>query len=219
MEIAIFKYKDKKHIFLPVTEEDCIFNTLKRGSFYEGFLLEAIKHMDLNGTYIDLGANIGNHSVFFAEHCPSDKVICVEINKEICDVLNLNMRINTEKDFEVLSIGISDKQGAVTLSDILPDNVGMTKIIDYDKGIVPVDTMDNLFGDLANITLIKIDIEGAEIPAIKGMSKVLAKNKPVLFVELHTKALLEEFIELVKPFGYTTNRMNYAATPTYMFVS
>lgn len=57
--IKMSNYKLKEHIFNHFTINK------GKGEFYENRLLEKIKQMELDGTYIDCGANIGNHSVFF----------------------------------------------------------------------------------------------------------------------------------------------------------
>lgn len=214
---AIVNYDNQEHIFESVTEDDHIFKVLKSGIFYELKLLDKIKSLNLKGTYIDVGANIGNHSVFFNQHCDSEKVISIEISKTIHDVLSTNLKNNTKKRNETLNIGIAHKKGFATISDIPSENVGMTKVIDYDNGEIPIDTMDNLFGDLKNITLIKIDIEGGESHILLGMDKILTNSSPVIFAELQTKDIFDIFQNTIEKYGYITDNVNYATTPTFMW--
>jgi len=52
-------------------------------TFYELNLLKKIASLNIGGVYIDGGANIGNHSIFFNHHCPSSKIYSIEINPDI----------------------------------------------------------------------------------------------------------------------------------------
>ena len=62
--------------------------------FYENKLLEKIKSLKLRGTYIDIGAHHGNHSIYFNKFCDSDKVISIEGNPFNFKYLKSNCEVN-----------------------------------------------------------------------------------------------------------------------------
>src|SRR5690606_12205195 len=51
---------------------------INEGRFYECPFLEHVRTLDLAGTYLDIGTNIGNHALFFSMFCRSDEVIGFE---------------------------------------------------------------------------------------------------------------------------------------------
>ncbi|MEK9694774.1 MAG: FkbM family methyltransferase, partial [Candidatus Poseidoniales archaeon] len=64
---------------------------------------------------------------------------------------------------------------------------------------------------------IKMDVEGFELDIIRGAQHILETQSPVIFAELATKAEFKNFKQAVAQFGYATDMVNYAATPTYLF--
>ena len=51
---------------------------------------------------------------------------------------------------------------------------------------------------------IKIDVQGMEIEALKGMAAVIKQNRPKLLVELHTGVSRPEFLDVIASLGYRT---------------
>lgn len=81
-----------------------------RGRIYESRMLEFIRSLNKKGTYVDVGANIGNHSVFFDKFCKSDKVVAIEPIKQIFDVLSENIDLNKARKTTTLNIAASSKK-------------------------------------------------------------------------------------------------------------
>ncbi len=63
-------------------------------TFYEQPMLEFIQRLGLGGTYVDIGANLGNHCVFFARHCACTKVLAFEPFAPCFELLQHNIRLN-----------------------------------------------------------------------------------------------------------------------------
>lgn len=73
---------------------------------------------------------------------------------------------------------------------------------------VPAITLD-IAADLNGMPdVIKIDIEGAELLALRGAHRVLRERKPVLLVEVHTPEIGVEFYPLLENYGYRFFRLN-----------
>ena len=81
------------------------------------------------------------------------------------------------------------------------------KIMNYEKVIVDSKKLDDC--EFKNkISLIKIDVEGHEIPVIKGGIKTISSNKPVLIVEIdenHSKLKVSSTISFINSLGYKSN--------------
>jgi len=58
----------------------------KKGVFYELDFLSYVAALKLNGDYIDVGQNVGNHSIFFASCTEADKVVGFEAMRELFDM-------------------------------------------------------------------------------------------------------------------------------------
>jgi len=217
--IVEFEYESQKIQIEGYHKDDLIFNKIKRSkSFYELKLLEKARQYNLSGVYIDIGANIGNHAIFFNKFCPASKVYCFEIEKSIFKILNRNMERNcAENSFHLSNVGISDESGFVDLCQVDHNNCGITKIVNNDGTQCIVDTLDNLVEGIENISLIKIDVEGFELQVIKGATKILINQSPIIFVELQSEQDFSIFNEFISLFGYSTDKTNYAGTPTYLF--
>ena len=154
--INLIKYGCKDVILNPFSYEDIMYkNYFSKGNFYEIRLLEKIKTLNLNGVYIDVGANVGNHSLFFSLFCNASKVISIEADENIYNLLNRNLsdNLSTEK-YQTHNYAISDFNGYVTMSPVLGVNAGATHILSTSEGRTKCTTLDYLLNDVGNIVLI-----------------------------------------------------------------
>ena len=140
-------------------------------------------------TAVDIGANIGNHSIFLSNFFK--KVYAFEPNPITFDVLSINSKYkNLAQNIYPLNIGLSDENTQLPFV-INPNNIGGSKIMSKndnlkikDKTNVNVKKADELeILENEKISLIKIDVEGHEINALKGAEKIIKSNKPVILFE------------------------------------
>jgi len=184
--------------------------------FYEIDLLMAIQALNLRGVYIDVGASIGNHSLFFAGACMSTKVYSFEPFEKNYKLLERNIKNNAFVNKIIPQmIAISDTTEELGLDPGPSINPANTKVVEGGYGI-PASTIDIIFKDINMISLIKIDVEGHEPQVLNGALNTLKKYKPVLAIESHTKDEEDIVMDLLKPFGYNKSR-KYCATPTYIY--
>ena len=217
--VTEFTYSDQRIIIEGYHVDDLIFDRIVTGkTFYEDKLLEKARSLNLKGVYVDVGANIGNHSIYFNRFCGSTVVYSFEIDHKIFALLKKNMENNCSEDtYHLKEIGILDNKGFVDISDTNHLNAGMTKIVNVEGTEKKVNTLDNLLASVKNIALIKIDVEGLEMQVINGAQKILKDQSPVIFAELATETEFKFFKNELSKYGYTTDNVNYAATPTYLF--
>jgi FkbM family methyltransferase len=171
-----------------------------QGAFYEGHMLYAIAALEQSGIYIDVGANIGNHSVFFEMFCPSTKVIAFEPLDEMWSLLMQTRKMNNLL-FETHKVGLSDKE------EEFETRIGQ------DNYVIRTITLDSF--ELDGVSVIKIDIEGMEAKALKGMRNTLTRCHPHLFIEAHTDEDLNSQSAVLSPLGYTRTGRVWNASPTY----
>ena len=207
-----FTYQDINYRFYGV-DEDHIFRFIGHPTFYEFELLKHITSLDIKGVYVDVGANIGNHSVYFANHCPSTKVISFEPERECFYFLQLNMKTNSTKEFEVHSVGAWNESRKAYLKRFPSyKNMGQSKIVNEPSGdevyLIPLDGFIK-----ESVALIKIDVEGAEEKVINGAKELISRCKPVIVCE-GDKVVLDK---LLGTLGYPPAKSRFNATPTYVW--
>lgn len=166
------------------TEE--ISNEIRRTTnFYEIDLLEFIRQNYNNGGgLIDIGANIGNHSLYFSEFLEHDNIYCFEPFKDNIELLNLNLGSNSK--CKIFDIALSDKIGEAPLYNSRCENNGGFSLVQYDNSYkvlnsIQITTLDSF--NLTNISMIKIDVESHELCVLHGARETLLDSKPILFVE------------------------------------
>ncbi len=160
-----------------------------------------------NRICIDIGANIGNHSVAFSKHF--DRVLAFEPNPRAFDLLCVNAKWYGV--IEPISLGASNKK--YKAHAVIPtDNQGAARITSTPLGTeaktlefecVRVDEhLDmSLF---EKVGFIKIDVEGHEYEAMQGCERIIYAGRPILAFELLRKDFekAERIETLLRSWGY-----------------
>lgn len=154
-------------------------------------LLEEIRPGDI---CFDIGSCIGMHALH-AALCGA-KVVAFEPDQSYRRRLKRNIAINKlAKSIKVVGWAVSDQKGTATLyTDGVKGHSPSLHLAGQRGAIrVPTDTIDNalMAGQLPTPTLVKMDIEGAEMLALRGMRRLLGSSHAprALFLELHPTLL------------------------------
>lgn len=147
--------------------------------FFEAEILDYIKdNFPIHGTIVDIGANIGNHSIFFAKFLQYRQILAFEPVPDNYILLTLNCaRFQGFYPFK-LALGSENK-----IVNIAPnwENMGAS-MVDKDGKLeimaIPLDLIS-----LYDCTLIKIDVEYYEPEVLKGAYLTIQKNKPLILIE------------------------------------
>jgi len=207
LPVVYFTYDGNVHQLTHVDRRDDIFQRVtKRGEFYELEILEHLKKLltPKDAVVIDVGANIGNHSIFFARYC-SAKVISFECNPIAVELLHKNIKANQcEEAIEVIERAASTSD-SVLLIPAPMHNLGMaaTAVSDNTQSAsrAKAQKLDELLTELERCDLIKIDVEGAELDVLESAKELLRKFKPLLIVEAHGNQFVE-VNNFLLPIGY-----------------
>lgn len=143
-------------------------------------------------TLVDVGANIGVHALLAAERVgPTGRVLAIEAHPGTFTALEDNIRLNVRQNVTAVCAAAGPESGRVRLSDRPDDDwnhVGAGGTIEIEQR-----PLDELGRDCPRVTLLKIDIEGYELPCLRGATALLARTDCVL---------LEYWEEHVRRFGY-----------------
>src|SRR5437870_3784269 len=161
--------------------------------------------------FFDIGANIGYYTLL-GSRCvgSSGRVVALEPNPIVAAILRRNTHINSMKNVEIIQGAASRACGNVKLG-----RVGFSS---YASGLYcenPVDwievrgySLDALASELQipAVDLVKLDVEGAEVETIEGMTKILDVDRPKVLMELHSHfgtVDLHPAVQKLKNAGYS----------------
>lgn len=216
----VFSCKNEDFEFRSVSQEDSMLQKWwKAGKFYEDKLLRKIREMGRKGVYVDVGANVGNHTVFMSKFCPSSFVVAIESSSIIARVLRINLQENIgDKGYKVLNCAVLAEEHKYEVDFINPKNVGNTQVRMSDEGEKGY-PLDKILEGMKDIALVKIDTEGYETDVIIGAKNTILSWKPIVIAELKDKDSYKKFQEKLLGFGvnYVCDEINYAKTPTYIW--
>lgn len=157
------------------------------------------KHIK-NGSILDIGANIGNHTLYFCNEMSVSRCYCFEPIKSTYKIFQKNVQVNNLEDKVTLyKVAVGSKKGKAILSHYNVGNIGETSIKNCEDGEIPVVSIDEMRFD-TKISLIKIDVEGFELEVIKGMQDTLRNNKPYVMVEIRDE-YIEEALDIFEASG------------------
>lgn len=194
----------------------------KNRTFYEYRMLNYIQKHYSGGIFIDAGSCVGNHSIYFALFCDA-KVISIEPVPHLMKWQQHNARLNMLEDrIDFYQYALSDESGWGQMENVSPDhhyNMGMNQLT-VGEGKIEIKTLDSILSGYSGqrITLMKMDIEFYEIPALRGAMDLLTDQHPALFIEAPYPHCLDELEDFLFPLGYTRLEKKHNPTPTYEFI-
>lgn len=184
--------------------------------YYEPKTIDYIKSLNLeNCTILDVGANIGNHTHAINKFTKNCYVISIEPFEKNLEILKLNhnnghildfFADNSINAYHEIKLKISPIWGKNNLGYIKQTKEGQT---------VNVNCIDSIV--LENLALIKLDIEGNELDAIKGGLHTIGVYKPIIIAEHHTEYEHIEVLSYLKQFGYSLETIIEEDNKNYVY--
>ncbi len=177
------------------------------GNFYEIAELEFIRQnlKSSNPVIFDIGANTGNHLVYFAKIIQATKVIPIEFHPEIIAALKKHISINQVGNVDLSKLGyaIGKNRGTSFIKEHPAKDLCLTEIGDNiinGKEVVVV-TLDELIQE--KIDFIKVDVQGTEIDALAGAKNLISSYQPDMLVEV-AKNHIKDFRNFLATVRYQT---------------
>ena len=155
------------------------------GTFYEPDLLEELQpYIKKNAIILDIGANIGNHSIYWVVKSDAKRVYSFEPIQDTFKILKKNVEINNlNNKIKIFNIGLSDQKINGSISSYNPKNIGGTVVKQNSNGNLLLDKLDNIKIEEDRADFVKIDVEGHELEVLQGARNTLLKYKPIVFIE------------------------------------
>ncbi len=219
--ISKFSANGQDVSFFVVNEWDYIQAHHLKGKFYEQEELELIGRYFKGGVLVDVGANIGNHSIYALKFLGATRVIAFESNPAAARLLKVNLALNDVSDrVDHRLAGLSNTHGGAKLIAPSHKDLGSTRVsvgaADADCLVLPG---DEALANERTIAMIKIDTEAMELQVLEGLTATLARHRPILFVEVDN-ANHPSFLEFVDAQGYEVAETyrRYAGNGNFLLV-
>lgn len=192
------------------------------GLFYEPEELAIIgEFFPPGGVFVDIGANVGNHTIYVGRFLHPRQVILFEPNPTAIEILRINMALNRLQwvaDLSHLGVGLSDAPGVARVN-VPAHNLGAAHLeLSDDAGDLPLIRGDSVLSQ-RRVDFIKMDVEGMELRVLTGLEATVARWRPSMFVEVESNnaAAFEAWLKL---HDYVTERTyrRYSENENYMVV-
>lgn len=208
--------------FFVANEQDEIQKHHHAGSFYEAEELSIMRaHWRCDGSYVDIGANVGNHTIYVAKFLDASRVIVFEPNPAAIRILRINLALNqcTNVDVRYLGTALASETLLMRLVEVDPDNLGGTSFVPDGRGEVRSVPGDSLLLH-ENVSFLKIDVEGMEMDILHGLERTIRNWRPAVFIEVWSQNSGGFFqwcegigYEIVDQYQRYRDSRNYMAVP------
>ncbi len=147
----------------------------------------------LGDTVLDIGANYGLYTRFFAQQVgKTGTVYSFEPVPDTFDVLKNNIEKSGLYQVKVHNLAISNQTGTATISvPTYPDGTenyyeATLQHAESGKGIlIQTLRLDDWLNLFSQVNFIKLDVEGHEPQALQGMKNLIEKYHPIFLIEIN----------------------------------
>jgi FkbM family methyltransferase len=199
MDIYLNRSENRNGIYYSLKNDERIGWSLQKGLVWDGDKIDKIsKYIRKDSVVIDVGANIGTHTIPYVKHVGDNGMVySFEPQRIIHDILVKNINVNNvSNNVRVFKEALGHTEMSVSMSDKVSDGTSKGKLLSYKSndlvnygGIelgnhgeeVNMKTLDSF--NLDNVSFIKIDVEGAEKLVIYGAKETIRRNRPVILYE------------------------------------
>ena len=151
-------------------------------------------------TVCDIGANIGNHTLYFAKVLGAKWVYSFEPVPSTFDILKKNIEINNLHNVSLYNCALGEVEGNGNVLVRDESNAGANSIVYDANGVTDIKMLDSFEFDY-KIDFLKMDVEGFEKSVLNGAKRILKKNHPVLYIEIFDTNYAE-VLHLLEEIGY-----------------
>jgi len=175
---------------------------------------EIVKRLDPACCFYDVGAHIGYYSLIASRLIgKAGRIVAFEPDPANLEVLKKNLSRNGVTRVEVVSVALWSHCGVVAFRRSAAEELAASSRrgavageggIDSDAGLIRLEalTVDAYATKGVQPTMIKIDVEGAEVEVLKGAQGTLSRERPVVLVEVHHQRAAAELPQQLCPLGY-----------------
>ena len=195
---------------------DLVTQSILSSGIWEPESTRVVEALQEGGVFIDVGAHVGYYTLDASKRVgKSGKVVAVEPNPPTADRLRRNVSLNNASNVSVQQVACTDTETKLHFFQAGFENTGSSSLSKNNARSnqeieVRGARLDAIVKelDLRRIDLVKIDVEGAELQVLRGMTESLAKYRPKVIIELvegnlkNLGASVKEVREFFRQNGY-----------------
>ncbi len=205
---------DLDHWQFPMVDEDCTVVAKGVGTFHIRARTDDLYHalpmqepgvekvvrsiLNPGSVFVDAGANIGFYSILASRLVGSNgQVISIEMMPDTAAILRANIESNKAKNIHVVQAALSDVAGQVVTVKFPPGKLGQARIenqVSEDGMAIKTTMLENILVGVPRVNLMKLDVEGYELPALQGAGKALHKIDAIIFESLGPETDASSFL-------------------------
>jgi FkbM family methyltransferase len=186
---------------LPYDSADLVASRLKKGEFEGSELSILLDLLPLCRGFIDVGANLGLYTLLASRRMRDGKVFAFEASTIEFEKLSWTVRENRLRNVTIVHRAMSDEEGEATIHESL-FGAGALNRLDRPAKLtgawratrVRKTSLDQYLagqGDIV-VDLVKIDVEGHELPVLRGARDLFARKAPLLMIEVNPSRASEQ---------------------------
>jgi FkbM family methyltransferase len=196
-----------------------VYQPLHRGQVYEEGFLNHVRALARSGVYVDVGAHLGTHTLWFAALCQSTHVHAFEPVGRFAEVVRRNVTANgMDAKVTVHQVGLSDTKGHATNELSREHQIGFMADATAASEDFPIVRLDDVLRR-EPVAVMKLDVEGMEGSVLRGARRLLERWRPVVYAEAHSDQAFDEIRQVLAEHGYKPTGKVFNASPTYEFAA
>ena len=227
------EFVDTRKKYILLKNDIGVTDFAREGRIYEEYMYDYItKYVETkNTTIVDVGANLGFHTLEFADLVENGQVFAFEPQKIVYYQLCGNIILNGFTNVTAYNFGVgnSNKKIRVENQDYSASeklNIGNTHLDAFTHaGYNEVDLVKLDDFKFNNLSIIKIDVQGYEVEVLKGAINTINEHRPVIFIEIEPPQLAiynktkEDVLNVLNQLNYKVEKIHeyavydYVATP------
>ena len=224
LRASITVFQNLGHWQFPMLEEDCTVISKGVGIFHVRAQTDDLFHvlsmqepsvetsirsiLRPGDIFIDAGANIGYYTVLASQLVgEKGQVFSFEMVPITADILRLHVQKNVLNNVKVIEGALAETADLTVQASLVEGKSGQSSI-SIDKGTIKIEvstiTLESTLKDVPSIDLIKMDLEGAELGALKGMGSDLQKVHAIIFENRGA----QDVVEYLQAQGFNVTRLD-----------
>jgi FkbM family methyltransferase len=217
---APLRYAPNTRIALPKSKE-YMYDLIALTGVYEPHLTRRVQTLARSGgVLVDVGANVGYFTLVWGANNPANRVIAVEPAPLVTPYLRQNLHTNGLcQRVRLFPCAASNVDGVARFSSVVDEPTGWARFTDDGRSPtgyeVETRTLDRIVGLDTTVTLLKIDVEGAESLVLAGAKNLLASHRvDHIYVEVNKPGAQElglsetAALDLLNDAGYVVSRFD-----------
>lgn len=168
------------------------------------------KHLKPGDTFVDAGANIGFYTILAGQLVGIEgQIFSVEMLEGTAKILRRHIELNRLDNVTVVQRALSEKSGEYVIARAQPGRSGLASIVSTatPQGLefkIETTTLDTILAGVDKVSLMKMDLEGAEELALAGAKGILPRIKAIVFEDWGDTRLMKVF----QLRGFTVQRLD-----------